>query len=394
MLIMATQAQANSNTGFRPDAPTYAIRGAFSVGAMESSIERTSPLDLTIWYPALNPNDTEASILYPYEIKMDAAPEAVATVSGKASANADFNLEAAPYPLIILSPGFSIGRSNYAYLAEHLASYGFVVLAPEHQERFDPEMSEFWQAAIKRPMDILDVLAYVDLEVQEEGIFESLVDAETVAVIGHSYGGYTALTAAGARFDMTAFQSHCDAAAKANDPNVWLCGLLLENIEDMAELAGLSALPEDLWPAWADSRIDAIIPMAGDAYLFGQSGLAEIDIPVMAIGGTLDTGTPFSWGTQPTFDHVSSTVKAKVAFENAEHMIFSSTCEALPWYSEIGFYSFCSDPVWDMDRAHDLILHFSTAFLLAELKDDEVAASSLAPESVSFPGIAYEVQGF
>jgi hypothetical protein len=52
------------------------------------------------------------------------------------------------------------------------------------------------------------------------------------------------------------------------------------------------------------------------------------------------------------------------------------------------------DAVWDKDRIHDLIHHFSTAFLLAELKADEDAAAMLAPDAVAFPGISYEAQGY
>lgn len=47
-----------------------------------------------------------------------------------------------------------------------------------------------------------------------------------------------------------------------------------------------------------------------------------------------------------------------------------------------------------MDRAHDLINHFATAFLLAELYGDEDAATALAPEAVVFPGITYEATGY
>ena len=54
----------------------------------------------------------------------------------------------------------------------------------------------------------------------------------------------------------------------------------------------------------------------------------------------------------------------------------------------------CLDPVWDKDRALDLARHFSTAFLLAELKADTEAAAALAPDSVNFPGIEYEARGF
>ena len=51
----------------------------------------------------------------------------------------------------------------------------------------------------------------------------------------------------------------------------------------------------------------------------------------------------------------------------------------------LGLEVFCTDPVWDMDRAHDLINHFATAFLLAELKGDGEAAEALAPENVELP---------
>jgi hypothetical protein len=47
-----------------------------------------------------------------------------------------------------------------------------------------------------------------------------------------------------------------------------------------------------------------------------------------------------------------------------------------------------------MDRAHDLINHFTTAFLLDVLKGDKDAHAALAPDAVSFPGITYQAEGF
>jgi hypothetical protein len=44
-----------------------------------------------------------------------------------------------------------------------------------------------------------------------------------------------------------------------------------------------------------------------------------------------------------------------------------------------------------MDRAHDLINHFATAFLMAELKGDAEAAAAL--KNASFPGVEYRSQG-
>jgi predicted dienelactone hydrolase len=381
--------------GARSDAPAYGVRGAYAVGARDLVIEGETALDITVWYPALNPDHLAETITYPFVIKWEGFPEgAASTVKGHALADAAFDLSAAPYPLVILSPGFSAGRTLYAWLAEHLASHGFVVIAPEHHEMYTQALDWFWRATIARPQDILTVFGYVDAQTASGGVWEGVIDPQTAAVIGHSYGGYTALAAAGAPINMDSMAALCEGAMEAADPATWLCGLTLPYVAEMAALAGLDAVPVGDWPVWADPRVDAIVPLAGDAYLFDPAGLAAIDIPVMAIGGTLDTGTPYHWGTLRTYEHVSSERKAQVGFENAEHMIFASTCDVMPFYTEIGFDSGCMDQVWDMARAHDLINHFTTAFLLAELKGDADAAAALSPNVAAFPGIMYVARGF
>ncbi len=381
-------------TGIRPDAPTYGVRGQYPVGTRDLLIEGDSALDITLWYPALNPDNREATVAYPYQFKFGGPDGPVATVAGQAIPGADFDLSDGPYPLVIVSPGFALGRNSYAWLAEHLASYGFAVIALEHHEFADESLSTFWRSAITRPQEMQAVLAYVDAQVAGGGTLDGLVDTDLIAVAGHSYGGYTALIMGGARIDVAGMQALCADARDASDPNAWLCDLVEPYVDDMAELAGFAMSPSELWPNWGDPRVDAIVPMAGDAYFFNEAGLAEITIPVMAIGGTADTGTPYLWGTQPTYEYTSSATRARVSFENAEHMIFGATCEALPFFAEIGFYEICSDPVWNMDRAHDLTNHFATAFLLAELKQDTEAAGVLAPDAVNFPGITYAAQGY
>jgi len=394
--VTAQEGEAVIPTGLRPDAPTYAVRGAYPVGTRDLTIDGEMSLGITVWYPALNADNAEETVIYPYEIKMIGLP-GVATVTGQAISEAAYDLSAAPYPLVVLSTGFSLGRTNFAWLAEHLASHGFVVIAPEHDEKlvnFDPASSMFWRGTFTRPQEIASVFAYVDEQIGAGGTLDGLIDAQTVAVMGFSHGGYTALATAGAKLDIPAYEARCDAARQASDPDGWLCDSFIPFLADMTAFAGLDAIPTELWSVFDDARVDAVVPMAGDAYLFDQAGLAEITVPVMAIGGSRDTGTPYLWGTAMTYEHVSSTTKAIVTFENAEHMIFASTCEALPWYQDIGFSVACSDPVWDMNRAHDLTNHFTTAFLLSVLKQDSEAATALAPDAVQFLGILYEAQGF
>ena len=398
VLFMGARArQENAVTDTHPqvEGAIYSERGSYRVGTGELMIEGEWPLEISLWYPAVNGEDVEEVIRYSYEIKM-ADPlgrVTLARFAGKALRDARYDLSAAPYPLVILSSGFSIGASAYAWLAEHLASYGFVVMAPEHKEHLDPE-NELWQSAISRPQDILAVLTYVDEQAESGGTLAGLLDKEHVAVIGHSYGGYTALAAGGAQFDTESFKSHCEQAQEANHPAAWLCDQLLPHMTDMASLADLDPLPEHLWPAWADPRVDAVVPMAGDAFFFGQVGLAEITVPVMAIGGTLDNDSPYMWGTHPTYEYVSSPKKVRVALTDAEHMIFTGPCEKVTWFLKFFADEFCSDASWDRYYAHTLVKHFTTAFLLSGLKQDTDAAAALVPDAAQFPDVTYDAQGY
>ena len=74
------------------------------------------------------------------------------------------------------------------------------------------------------------------------------------------------------------------------------------NEAEMAALAGLDGVPEGVWSPFGDPRVSAIIPMAGDAYLFDAAGLSNVTVPMMAIGGTADTGTPYDWGSKLSYD--------------------------------------------------------------------------------------------
>jgi predicted dienelactone hydrolase len=368
----------------------YSANGPFQVGVRTLAISAKTPLEIMVWYPGLA-NTRDNSISYNYEIKMQKplGRVAIATYKRHAVSDAQSDLSMAPYPLVILSPGFSIGATSYGWLAEHLASYGFVVISPDHLETLDPE-NELWQAAIARPHDILTVFDYVDEQTGAGGRFEGMIDPTLVAVAGHSYGGYTSLAAAGARIDTRSFRTQCEGVLDSDEPGAWLCEKLLPHMADMANLAGLDTIPDTLWPAWVDARVDAIVPMAGNAFFFGQAGLSEITVPVMAIGGTADADSPYMWGTHPTYEYASSKTKIKIALKDAEHMIFTGPCEKIPWYKIVFSGEFCADQSWDRTYAHGLIKHFTTAFLLAELKHDADAAAVLAQDDIDFQGVDYQ----
>ena len=146
----------------RPDAATYGLRGPYPVGMRNLVIEGQNPLDITIWYPALKAGGYEMVTAYPFAFKMGGAlgmfgDFRVAKLGAQAIREVPYDLSESPYPVLVLSPGFAMAPSNYAWLAEHLASHSFVVVSPEHHEGMAPGMNDFWRAVVSRPQEILTV---------------------------------------------------------------------------------------------------------------------------------------------------------------------------------------------------------------------------------------------
>ena len=108
------------------------------------------------------------------------------------------------------------------------------------------------------------------------------------------------------------------------------------------------------------------------------------------VAGTADTWLDPEVNYYQPFEALSVDNKTAVWLENADHM-FSMSCSPA-W--EATMFNVCFDPVWDMNRTHDLTDHFVAAFLLAEFYGDADAAAALAPDAVQFPGIDYKTTSF
>jgi predicted dienelactone hydrolase len=399
-LLPAAQAQEGPKpeaVGLRPDAPPYAVHGPYWVGVMEFKAETGfHPTTVAVWYPALNPDGHPEKETY---FQVHRASNAPMPWQGHAISDASPDGSGGPYPLVIFAHGLFMARFTSAYLVEHLASYGFVVMAIEYADDFetarlaDPDLSMY-----TRPKDVSWQIGYADELTGAGNTLEGMIDAQQVAVVGHSYGGNTALMAGGAQLDFNGPTSMCVQYADQtfvtdSRPEHVVCA---DTVRKLVNLTKLDTAPEGLWPSWGDPRVDAIVPLAPDIMSFGADSLKNITVPTMIMVGSRDqlilSDLPLY---KPyLYDSLGSTSKSMVVFDNADHGIFTDTCAVAPWMIEWGVFSLCSDPVWDMDRAHDLINHFTTAFLLAALKGDTDAAAALAPDAVSFPGIEYQTTGF
>ncbi|NDJ86999.1 MAG: alpha/beta fold hydrolase, partial [Chloroflexi bacterium] len=363
----------------RPDAPTYAERGPFTVGTQEVRIDDdTRPLDVTIWYPADADSDAQAAT-YTY---------GPLEGQGQALSDAAPNTEAGPYPLIIFSHGSGGFRYQSVFYTEHLASYGFVVMAADHPGNtvFDLSEEDVMNSFLQRPRDVLRQLDYAEQLATGDGSLAGLIDVERVAITGHSFGGYTAVTAGGARLNPAALAEWCTDSSFAYQAS--MCQLL-QDADRVAEAWGVAAPAEgELWPALTDPRIDAVVALAPfGGPIFGEAGMAAMDVPTMILVGSADEATTPQRDAYPMYENLGSPLKSLVVFQNAGHYIFVEECTDVA--VQLGFYDLCSDDVWDMQRVHDLINHFATAFQLSTVMDDDEARQALEPVEVDFNGVKY-----
>jgi predicted dienelactone hydrolase len=128
----------------------------------------------------------------------------------------------------------------------------------------------------------------------------------------------------------------------------------------------------------------------GNTPAFGKNGLGAVTVPTLIIAGTGDTFLPFDLYAKQAYDDLGSAIKNMVMLDQGGHMVPANACSAAPWMNTPDLFWACADPVWDMDRAHDLINHFTTAFLMDVLKGDNEAHKALLPDAVQFAGIEYK----
>lgn len=383
--------------GLRFDAPNYAIDGPYAVGVRYFTIPAKAANDrkliASVWYPAQKPNSGTAKIVYEQQFKPGEVPSI--SVFGHALLNALPDASGGPYPLVVYTHAHWSFGQELAYLTEHLASRGFVVISADHEDNWSTAFGPLvWQAMLRRPQEVSRQIDFAEELTAPGGHLPGMIDTTQVGVAGWSMGGETALAVAGARWDLTKARTWCAGNPAGAELNTWACTDMLAHEADLATFAGLAEKPQGLWPSRLDERVHAVISLAGPTITFGSEGMQSIHIPVLFMVGSGETAVDPAFEMASPYESINAEHKAKVVLDHAEHLMFFSSCADTPSTAALGFSNFCTDPVWDMARAHDLVNHFATAFLLAELKGDVEAAKALGPEGVTFSGIHYQATGY
>ena len=264
-----------------------------------------------------------------------------------------------PAKLIVISHGLGSERQTFAYLAEHLASYGYAVAVPEHpgsnaqqlQDLLSGKANEVSEPTefINRPLDIKFLLDELTRLSQLNPLFRGKLSTQEVGVIGQSFGGYTALALAGATLNFPQLQRDC-----ANINNSWNTSLLLQ-----CRALLLTPRPYN----FRDERVKAVLAINPiTSSLLGPSGLSQIKIPVAIVTGSADTVAPaldeqirpFTWLTTPE--------KYLVVMKNGTH--FSTLA---PTASDLPLPESVLGPELGLARRYTDIL--SLAFMNSYLSD-------------------------
>jgi predicted dienelactone hydrolase len=97
------------------------------------------------------------------------------------------------YPLVVFSHGYAGFRDQSTFLTAFLASWGFVVAAPDHYSRDLTEVLGGPTGATAKTTDVGDLEATIALMSHENGSasspFHGHVDATRLGAVGHSAGG-------------------------------------------------------------------------------------------------------------------------------------------------------------------------------------------------------------
>ncbi|NQZ65166.1 alpha/beta fold hydrolase, partial [Crocosphaera sp.] len=189
------------------------------------------------------------------------------------------------YPIVIASHGLASSPEHFADYAEHLASYGYVVAIPQHPGSDRQQLQNLKRGLsrqiflnsefIDRPKDISYVID--ELERRNQAAFSGKLDLNKIAVIGHSFGGYTALAVAGATLEFEHLAQECPGSL---------------NLSLLLQCNALNLDPEVY--SLKDERVKAIaLTNPLKSAIFGPKGLSRVSIPVYVQAGKYDPATPF-----------------------------------------------------------------------------------------------------
>jgi predicted dienelactone hydrolase len=221
--------------------------------------------------------------------------------------------------VIAISHGLGASPEEYAKRAQHLASYGYLVVLPQHPGSDLTYKEELMRGLhptafaleefIDRPLDVSYVLD--ELERRNATEFSDRLNLQSVGVMGHSFGGYTVMALAGATLNFEHLQQSCANNLEYLDISLFLQCRALE-------------LPRQPYN-FRDPRVAAVFAINPvNNSIFGDRGLSEIQIPILLAAGTYDPATPAVFEQVRSFRQLTTPNKYLAVLQGQAHVDFSN----------------------------------------------------------------------
>ncbi len=222
-----------------------------------------------------------------------------------------------PAPLIVISHGLGSNPDTLQYLSQHLASHGFAIAVPEHPKTGSREVATFLsdlskspqsEESVQRPLDVKYLLDALEQKTKTEPLWRKLLNPEQVGLIGHSLGGYTVLTLAGAQINLN---------QECRIPETEVISF---NVSQVLQCHFSYVSPLNL----SDRRVKAVLAVnpLGGSLLFGRAGVQNIKIPLAIFSSGNDLLTPAIPEQILPFVWSKSVHKYLVAFPKGTHFSF------------------------------------------------------------------------
>lgn len=325
-------------------------------GAASSTIQAMAfNLPVRLFYPARG-GKTQA--VYRHTINLPKAAPYTLEEHGAAFSDA-VPLAQGRFPLVVLSHGFGGWDAHMSRLCEIIASHGYVVASLDHGDaKFDDLpgfLSSFSQVLAARPLDQrVAIGALLQLARKRQGAMALVDPSRPVGLIGYSMGGYGAIGTAGADYDPSARPFAGMAAPQRQR--------LAEHSQVAANIGALALLAP--WGSQPDSRV------------WTAEALNRIKAPVLLVDGDQDDVVNYAEGVRWLFANLRGTERRLLTLQQAKHNIAGNQVD-LPGNASADLIGYFREPVWRQERLNQVLAHFLTAFLDANLKSDRDAGRYL-----------------
>lgn len=364
--------------------PELAAAGNYAVGVKtvqvtdparfdpQSQAPKARSLTLEIWYPAatdpakpLTSYENQSRSGVPFSLQASAVRDVPVLKNTKEK-----------YPLVVLSHGYTGYRTIMFYLAEHLASQGYIVVGIDHTDSTNAEIdmktapfAGFVSTLLNRARDQQFVLEHLR---REPALTGSQLDGSKAAVIGYSMGGFGALSTIGACYDFNSMTTAAFTGLKDPAQLGAMQQLLNSCAGGQYQVAATaaqsqnqskSALPTPD-PAWQAAI--ALAPWGGQHQLFSAASLASLKVPVLYVAGDLDDVSGYA-GIQSLYQQSGSNAKYLLTYHNARHNIAPHPAPAVASGNEldVGHYH---EPAWSVRTLNEVNKHFALAMLDCHVK--------------------------